>query len=188
MNRKATPILLALVILMGLLAYFTERPRASSSASALSAAAQGATVLSVRQDDIVQVRMKRDYWNSYTLARGTDGAWKIVDPSTEPALEPAVRKLLAALEALPALTVINLPADDSERHREYGLWTPALQVTVSTQDGEQTLLVGTATADGKGVYCARAGQDKVYVTSAQALQGLSQDLAAYRREQAPAQP
>ena len=187
MNRKATPILLAVVILMSLLAYFVERPSARSAATQQTVA-QGATVLSIRKDDILQVRMKRDYWNSFTLARSPDGSWRLVEPSAEPAAEPAVQKLLAALESLPAISVINLSADDSERRREYGLWTPALELTVTTPDGEQVMLVGTATADGKGVYCTRMGQNKVYVTSPDAVRVLSQDLAAYRQEKAPSQP
>ena len=188
MSRKTTLILLAILILMSALAYLTEHPRGGPSPAAPRRASAGATVFAVRTEDILKVRVKRDYWNTFTLARGPDGSWRLVEPSDEPALDAPVRKLLAALETLPAVSVIDLPADDAERHRQYGLWTPTVEVTVSTGDGNQALLVGTPTPDGKGVYCARVGQDKVYVTSAEAMQALSQDLAAYRQGGGSPQP
>ena len=65
---------------------------------------------------------------------------------------------------------------------------PAIEITVGTTEGDQTLLVGSSTADGKGVYCARLGKDGVFVTSAEAVQVLSQDLSAYRQEKNASQP
>ena len=182
MNRKATPILLAVVLVMALLAWVSERSRARVAAAAPHAGTEGATILGLHSGDIAQVRVKRDYWNSFRLARSPDGTWRLVDPSTEPAAAPAVTKLLSALECLTAISVIDLSADDSERHREYGLWKPSVEITVTTAEGEQTLLVGTPTADHKGVYCSRMGRDKVYIVASEALQPLSQDLAAYREE------
>ena len=187
MNRKTTPLLLALVVLMSLLVYFSERARTRTAAQTRPVT-EGATVLSVRTGDITQIRVKRDYWNSFRMARSPDGAWKLTEPASEPAAEAGVTRLLSALESLPALSVINLPADDTERHRQYGLWKPAIEITVTTSEGDQTLLVGAATADGKGVYCARLGKDGVFVTSAEAVQAISQDLSAYRREKGAAQP
>ena len=188
MNRKTTLILLAVLILMSLLVYFSEFARTRTSAQS-QPGAEGATVLSVRTGDITQIRVKRDYWNSFHMKRTPDGTWRLLEPSSEPAAEAGVTRLLSALESLPALSVIKLASDDSERHREYGLWKPAIEITVTTTDGDQTLLVGSATADGKGVYCARLGKDGVYVTSADVVQILSQDLSVYRQEKtAPQQP
>ncbi len=187
MNRKTTPILVALVVLMSLLAYFSERARTHTTAQS-APTTEGATVLSVRSGDITSIRMKRDYWNSFRLARSPEGVWRLTEPSNEAASEAGVTRLLNALESLPAISVINLPADDTERHRQYGLWKPAIEITVGTTEGDQTLLVGSSTADGKGVYCARLGKDGVFVTSAEAVQVLSQDLSAYRQEKNASQP
>ena len=184
MNRKTTPILLALVVLMSLLVYFSEHTRTSTSGQARPTT-EGATVLSVRTGDMTQIRVKRDYWNSYRLARNPEGVWRLTEPSSEPATEASVMRLLNTLESLPALSVISLPADDSERHRQYGLWKPAIEITVTTTEGDQTLLVGSATPDAKGVYCSRLGKDGVYVTSADAVHVLSQDLSAYRTAPQP---
>ena len=183
MNRKTTPFLLLALVLLGLLAFIMERPRSRPESSSQSEA-YGARVLAISQADVLRVRVKRDYWNSYTLGKTPDGSWRLTDPSDEPASEPAVRKLLATVENLPALTTINLPASDSERHREYGLLKPVLELTVSTPDADHSVSFGTQTADNKGVYCARYGQDKVYVTAPEAMQVLSLDLAAYRQEKA----
>jgi len=180
MNRKATPILLLAMVAMIVLAVATEWPRSSASTVATRAGAPSARVLNVNQGDLLRIRVKRDYWNSYTLARSPEGAWRLTDPSDEPASESAVRTLLATVESLPAVSIIDLPSDDSERHRQYGLWSPSLELTVSTSEGDQTVTFGTQTADNKGVYCARIGQDKVYVTTPEAVQVLSQDLNVYR--------
>ncbi len=187
MNRKTTLILLAVLILMSLLVYFSEVARTHTSAQARPSS-EGETVLSVRTGDITQIRVKRDYWNSYHLVRTPEGTWKLTEPSAEPAAEAGVMRLLSALESLPALSVIKLTADDTERHREYGLWKPTIEITATTADGDQTLLVGSATADGKGVYCARLGKEGVYITSPDAVQILSQDLSAYRQEKSAPQP
>lgn len=189
MNRKTTPILLAIVLLMGLVTYLSECSRSPrTAAQSRHASAEGATVLSIHTGDILQIRVKRDYWNSYRLARSPDGSWKLVEPSHEAAAEAGVMRLLGTLESLPALSVIDLPSDDAERHREYGLWKPAVEIVITTPDGDQTLLVGAATADGRGVYCTRMGKDRVYVTSPEAVQVLSQELSAYRESKPPSQP
>ena len=189
MNRKATPTLFAAVLLLGLLAYFTEHRRSRGVPPAPGAGDPGgAAVLSVEQGGILQVRMKRDYWNSFTLVRGADGAWRLAEPSNEPAFDVSVAKLLAALEHLKASSVIDLPSDDSERHREYGLWSPTFELTVTTAEGDQTLIVGAPAQEGQAYYCARLGRDKVYVVPHEAVQTLAQDLAAYRQEKAAPSP
>ena len=182
MNRKITPILLIVLLVMGLVAWLSERPRASKAiATAASAAQHADTVLTINQADILQVRVKRDYWNSFALVKASDGSWRLTEPSSEPASDAAVRKLLSMIESLPVINTIDLPSDDSERHREYGLWSPTLNITVTTASGEQTLVFGVKTADGKGVYCALLGHDRVYVTTPEALQALSEDMASYRQ-------
>jgi len=177
MNRKATPILLAAVAVLSALAYLSEKTPTSTRRPVR---ASGPRILDVEREDMQRVSVKRDYWNSFTLARQDDGAWNLVDPSTEPASPDAVQRLLGALESLPALMTINLPSDDTERYREYGLWAPRMTVAVLARDKDHTLLFGADTPDGKGVYCALQGQKKVYTTSPESLNTLSADLSAYR--------
>ena len=136
----------------------------------------------------MRIRVKRDYWNTYTLERASDGSWKLVDPSSEPAAQAAVEKLLNAVECLPIVSTIDLPGDDSERHREYGLWTPSIELTVSTATESHTLTFGKQTTDGKGVYCAMIGQNKVYIVAPEAVQVLSQDMSVYRQEKTDVVP
>ena len=179
MNRKTTPILLAIALVMGLAAFLLERqsvPKRAKSAST------GARVLQMDEADIVQIRVKRDYWNSFAIARSPEGAWSLTEPSSEPASPLAVGRLLSALMSLPAQSAIDLPSDDSERYREYGLWEPSVEVTVSDRKGATTLSFGAPTPDGKGVYCAIHGVNKVYVTAPDAVKAISEDLSAYRQE------
>lgn len=185
MNRKATPILLAIAMAIGLITYVSER---ASRPSGAADKPQTPRVLNVGQADILQVRVKRDFWNSYTLARDPDGTWQITEPSREPAFTPAVNNLLATIEKLPVIATIDLPSDDSERHREYGLWEPSLELTVKTGESERTLLFGTTTSDGAGTYVVETGRDGVFVTTKEAVQVLSTEYASYRQGAATSEP
>ena len=185
MNRKATPILLAIAMAIGIITYVSERAARQSGAPGKP---QTPRVLNVGQADILEVRVKRDFWNSYTLARDPDGTWNLTEPSREPASTPAVDKLLATLVNLPVIATIDLPSDDSERHREYGLWEPSLELTVKTGETEHTLLFGAATSDGAGTYVAETGCDGVFVTTKEAVQVVSTEYAAYRAGAAAGEP
>jgi len=183
MNPRSSLILLAALLAMSLVVYYTERPaRQASSASGDHPA--GSRVLELNPEDILQVQVKRDFYNSYTLSRGSDGAWRIIDPSSEPALEANVLKFLDVLANLPVITTIDLPQDDSERHRQYGLWKPSLELTASRANGTDTVIFGTKTENGTGIYCTRSGRDKVYVIPVESFQGVAQDLAVFRKEKA----
>jgi Domain of unknown function (DUF4340) len=194
MNRRITPILLAIVVLLALLAYISERPSHAKTAKSgnektagegradADKQASGARLFEIDQSDIQQVRVKKDYWNTYALQRGSDGSWKLVEPSAEPVAAAAVNTLLSTIETLPVLSVIDMLSDDSERYRQYGLWEPAVEVTISDNKEAHTLRVGSPTTDGKGVYCVVVGRNKVYVTTPEAVRILSADLSVYRQE------
>ncbi len=183
MNPRSSLYLLAALLVMSLVVYFAERPNSVSKAESIEHPS-GSRVLEMAPEDILQVQVKRDFYNSYTLSRGADGAWRIIDPSSEPAGEANVGKLLESLANLTVITTIDLPQDDSERHRQYGLWKPSLEVTVSRANRSDTVMFGAQSEEGTGVYCALAGHDKVYVIPKGLLPGLSQDLSVYRQSQA----
>jgi hypothetical protein len=181
MNRKYTPILAAVAVLLAVAAFYSSRSRHADS----PVTGRGQRILEVNASDMLQVHVQRDFWNSFVLARAPDGQWRLVDPSDEPAAPAAVDRLLRALEALPVVSVINLPSDDTERFRAYGLWEPALTVSVFAHDQEHSLLFGTETEDRRGVYCSLDGRNVVYVTTSEALQILSTDYEQYRLGAAP---
>lgn len=176
MNHKSTILLACLVAGAGLLALLSSR----GGRSADGGASGGAGGLGFGPDSVIEVRVQRDYWNTFTLSRGETGAWRLVEPSSEEASVRAAGELVNALGRFPVVTTVDLPADDSERFREYGLWEPAVEITVTTEEGTKVLQVGGETADGKGVYCAIQGRDGVLVTTQQTAQTLLRDLEAYR--------
>lgn len=177
MNWRTTLVLLVVALVLGV-AVLTELFRKPRVTAGLSG--KGQRVLTVEAAEITRVRAKREYWNSYLLARAPDGSWQLQEPSTEAANPQAAQKLVQTLADLPRLAVIDLPANDAERYREYGLWVPQAEITVMTNTGEQTLLIGGDTADGAGTYCAISGQDNVYVTSPPAAAVLLAGLETYR--------
>ena len=179
MNRKITPYLVVALLGLGLLAFLSERPRRNAASGA--SRATGPTVVDVPQGDILRFRMKKDFWNSYLLTKDEGGQWSMEEPSRGPTAEAEVRSLLEAVTALPVLRTLDIPGDDAERRREYGLWTPSLEVTLSTPDGATTLLFGALTPDETGVYVAVHGQSRVHVTSKSAFDVLQRDADSYRK-------
>lgn len=177
MNPRTTPFLLAGAALMGLLALLLGRAPADDPRNAAPSARR---ILSVSKTSILQIRVKQDFWNTFTLSRASDGSWRLVEPSVEPALQSAVDRLIGALETLPALHVIDTPADDAERYREFGLWEPRLTITVTSSETQQTLLVGADANDGSGVYCTLEGRDDIYVTSTESVSIISAAYETYR--------
>jgi hypothetical protein len=178
MSRQMTPVLLAIALAVGLVTYLAEAPHSPQSPATAKAAAR---VLEIQPSDVLQVRVKRDYWNSYCLRRQADATWRLIEPSSEPASSPAVNKLLNALSDLSVVTTINLPSDDTERYREYGLWEPAAEITVTVGSGDRTILLGAQTPDGQATYCAESGgSDHVYVVSSETVKAIPIDAAAYR--------
>lgn len=178
MNRKITPYLIAALLVLGLLVFLSERPRRAASGAGRSAAP---SVLDVPLDAILRLRMKKDFWNSYVLARDEGGQWRMEEPSRAPAVETEVQRLLETVTALPVLRTLDLPGDDAERRREYGLWSPSLEITLSTPDGATTLLFGVPTRDETGVYVAVHGRPRVHVTSKAAFDVLQRDADTYRQ-------
>lgn len=177
MNRKITPYLIAAMLLLGWLAYLSERPR---RAGAVRSRAVSASVLGIPKEDILRLRMQKDFWNSYVLARNPDGQWMMEEPARGAANTTEVRRLLETVTLLPVLQVLDMPGDDAERHREYGLWTPALEITLSTPSGATTLMFGSRTPDESGVYAVVHGTSRVYVVPAASFGILERGADTYR--------
>ena len=180
MNRKLTPYLIAALLVLGLLAFLSERPRRAAEKGVASRAAAPA-VVDVPRDNILRLRMKKDFWNSYVLGKDEGGQWSMEEPSRGHAVEAEVRRLLETVTALPILRTLDIPGDDAEKRREYGLWSPTLEITLSTPDGATTLLFGSSTPDETGVYVAVHGQSRVHVTPKTAFDVLQRNADTYRK-------
>ena len=182
MNRKLTPYLVVAVLVLGLLAYLSERPRRTGEAGR-TRAARAAGVLRVDPEDVHRVRMRRDFWNSYTLARDEERRWVMEEPSRGPADQTEARRLLETLTLLQPTQTLDMPGDDSERYREYGLWEPSLEFNLSTTGGSvHTLMFGAHTPDETGVYAVLHGVARVHVIPAAAFEILTRGADTYRGE------
>lgn len=180
MNRKSTWIMALVVAFLFIVILVTERDRTSSRERRASGG--GAFVLRQDPESIQMIRIKRDYWNTVTLERTADGQWQLTEPMNEQANVASVRALLEAVTTLPVVERIDVPAaDESERYREYGLWDPVVEVTVSDLRGATSLVFGRDVPDGGGVYCAVVGRDGIYITTLESLNAMISDAEHYRR-------
>ena len=178
MNRKMTPWLLLSVLILGAAAWWSQHTRQANAGSNKSKANR---VLPVESDALTQVRVRQDYWNNFVLLRRPNGSWDLVEPSSEPANQETVNRLIDTLTSLPALKTLDMPANDSERYRQFGLWSPRLTVTLYTTEREHTLIFGGEADDQSGTYCVVQGKDEVHLTLSDAMQILSAELSAYRQ-------
>lgn len=185
MSRKITPVLVALALVLGTAAFLTRQKQLGGAGAA--GPSGGARVLTVATSDVREVRVQRDFWNTFVLRRQQDGLWRLTEPMNEEAAPQVARKLVEQLADLPALDTIDLPSDDSERYREYGLWRPELEVAVTTADQRHVLLVGSQTLDGASYYATLVGSDEVHTIPAAAVEVLGAELASYRAEAQPAE-
>jgi len=179
MNRRITPWLLLTVALLGGAAWWTQHTRQGSGPGSGSSTAN--RILAIDRAALTQVRVRRDYWNSFTLVRRPNGSWDLVEPSTEAANQETVKHFLETLVNLPSLKTFETPANDSERYRQYGLWSPKLTITAYTAEREHTVLFGNEADDQSGTYCAVQGKDEVYLTQKDSVAILSTELTAYRQ-------
>lgn len=178
MNRQLTySLLLCVAILGGLIilidsaTWFRGNHRIRSSPR----------IIQVEPQDILKIRVLRDYWNTFTLSRNAEGSWYMAEPTREPADIAYAARLLETLANLPRLEILGSIADDRERYREYGLWHPSVQVTLTSVDREWQLAFGAETPDGKGVYVSRMDNDEVFITSKEAFDIIITDAGYYRK-------
>jgi hypothetical protein len=166
MNRQLTFYLTACVIFLGICILLIDR---SSWFQNKPYAHRPPRVLQIEPRDIMQVRVIRDFWNTFTVKQNQDGNWDLIEPSLMPANFGQITRLIDALANLSILDTIGSITDDSERYREYGLWDPSAQVTVTSAEHEWKLAFGLETTDGQGVYVIRSDNDEVYVIPKEAF-------------------
>ena len=148
-----------LIVLSGTLYWSNRRKPASDSVNA-SPSTTNAKVISLTQDDISKLEIKKKDGDDVVLNRAGASNWKITSPKTLVADQESVSTILYNLSPMDGATLIDDKAADL---KQFGLAEPEAQVSATGKDGKtQTILVGDETPTGDSAYVMVSGDSKVY--------------------------
>jgi len=117
-------------------------------------------ILTIPEDQIKDVTIKKTGTDPIVLHKSDDGKWQLTAPKPQRADQDTAKSLISSLSTLNADKVVE---DKSSDLSAYGLNAPTLNVTVLKKDGKTAdFLVGDDTPTGGGAYAKLAGDPHVY--------------------------
>lgn len=117
-------------------------------------------VLSIPEDQIKQVELKKGDGTAVVLTRGGDGKWQITAPEPLRADQDTVSSLINTVSSLPSDRLVEEKTAD---YGPFGLDKANLEVTVTKKDGKtEKVLVGDETPTGSGFFARLAGDPRVF--------------------------
>jgi len=159
---KPRGLLAAVIVLaaLGGLLWWSNRKQKADAAKPASDTAATTKILSIPEDQIKEVTLKKTGAETTVLRMGDDGKWQLTEPKPQRADQDMAKGLVSSLAALNADKVVEDKAADLS---PYGLNAPTLDVTILKKDGKsQDFLVGDDTPTGGGAYAKLAGDAHVY--------------------------
>jgi hypothetical protein len=152
---------IVLAALGGALYWSNRKQKADAAKPATDTATP--KILSIPEDQIKEVSIKKTGAETTVLRKGDDGKWQIVEPKPQRADQDAAKSLAGSFATLNADKVVEDKATDLS---PYGLNAPTLDVTVTKKDGKaQDFLVGDDEPTGGGAYAKLAGDPHVYTVA-----------------------
>ena len=159
---KMRQLLVATVVLAALAAtlYWSNHRKPASDSVNASPSASNAKVISLNQDDISKLEVKRKNGEDVVLSRAGASNWKITAPKVLVADSSSVSTVLYNLSPMDGATLIQDKASDL---KQFGLVDPAAVVIATEKDGKtQSVLFGDETPTGDSAYVMLSGDSKVY--------------------------
>jgi hypothetical protein len=158
---KMNSLLVAAIVLAALsgVLYWSNHRKPVENAVKVSADTPP-KILTLAQDDITKVDIKKKSGDEVVLAKNDAGKWQITEPKAFRADQNEVSSMLSTLSSLSSDRLIEEKAGNLS---DYGLAQPAAQLTVTEKDNKsQKLLIGDDTPAKNGVYVALGGDPRVF--------------------------
>jgi hypothetical protein len=147
-----------LAALTGVLYWSNRHPPSETTAKA--SLDTSPKILSLKQEDISRIAIRKKGGEELDLAKGHAGKWQIALPKLLGADQEAVASLLSSVSSLNADRVVEDKASDL---RPYGLAQPSLELDLTSKDGKpQKLFVGDDTPTGSAVFARLEGDPRVF--------------------------
>lgn len=177
---KMKQLVVATVVLAALAAtlYWSNHRKPASDTVTAAPSATNAKVISLTQDDITKLEVKKKDGEDVVLSRAGTANWKIISPKPLVADQESVSTILYNLSPMDGATLIDEKASDL---KQFGLAEPEAQVTATGKDGKtHTILVGDETPTGDSAYVMVSGESKVYLVPKNTKSNLDKDLKDLR--------
>src|SRR5580658_1355826 len=158
---KMNSLLVAAIVLAALsgVLYWSNHRKPVENAVKVSADTPP-KILTLAQDDITKVDIRKKSGDEVVLAKNDAGKWQITEPKPFRADQNEVSSMLSTLSSLTSERLIEEKAGNLS---DYGLAQPASELTVTEKDNKtQKLLLGDDTPAKNGVYVALAGDPRVF--------------------------
>ncbi len=150
-----------LAALSGTLYWSNHHKEADSVASTASSAPPAPKILTLKEDDISGIDLKKNGQQEVALAKNDAGKWQITAPGPLGADQATVSSLVSIVASLSSDRLLADKADDLN---QYGLVKPPLEVVVTTKDQKShRLLVGDETPTGHGAFAMLEGDPRVFI-------------------------
>jgi hypothetical protein len=158
---KSSGLLIAAVVLAalsGVLYWSNHHPPSDNTAKASIDAPP--KILSLRQEDISGLQIKKKGGEELDLSKGDAGKWQITAPKPLGADQEAVSSLLSTVSSLNSERLVD---DKAANLAQYGLAQPALELGITSKDSKpQKLLLGDDTPAGNAVFAKLDGDPRVF--------------------------
>jgi len=158
---KNSGLIAAAVVLAALsgVLYWSNRHPASEN-TAKTSVDTPPKILSLKQEDISKIQIKKKGGEELVLAKGDAGKWQITAPKPLGADQEAVSSMLYTVSSLNADRLVDDKAADLN---PFGLAQPSLELDVTAKDAKpQKLLLGDDTPAGSAVFAKLDGDPRVF--------------------------
>jgi len=177
---KMRQLLVATVVLAALAAtlYWSNHRKPANDSVSASSSTVNAKVISLTQDDITKLEVKKKDGDDVVLSRAGASNWKITSPKPLVADQESVSTILYNLSPMDGATLIDDKATDL---KQFGLADSEAQVSATGKDGKtNTILIGDETPTADAAYVMVSGQSKVYSVSKNTKTNLDKGLKDLR--------
>ena len=157
MKPKGLLIAVVLLAALGGVIFWSNKKQAAAGKSPADTTTK---ILTIPEDQIQEIRMKKLTGETLALRRDAANKWQITAPQPMGADQDAVSSIALQVASLNADKMVEDHATDL---KPYGLQDPTLDVTVVRKDGKtDDLLVGDDTPNGSGAYAKLANDPRVF--------------------------
>jgi hypothetical protein len=156
---KLRGLIVAIAVLAGLtgVLYWSNHQKQAETTSADAPP----KILSLKQDDVSKIDLKKKGGDELVLAKDGAGKWQITAPKPLAVEQSAVSPMLSSLSTLTSERLVEEKASDLV---PYGLSDPALTATITEKNNQtQKLLLGDQTPAGNAVYAKLENDPRVFI-------------------------
>jgi hypothetical protein len=153
----------ALLAVLGGLAYWSNKKKAAADAKPAEAKDAPPKILTIADDQFKQIKLAKTGGDTTVLVRGDDKKWQITEPKSLAADQDSVSSLVSTLSSLSSDRLIEDKASDLG---QYGLNKPTMEVTITKKDGKtETVVLGDDTPTGGGEFAMKQGDPRVFTVA-----------------------